>query len=132
MSDVDAEQWYHYSPKLCITILHKLCIIIMQMHNPSHFCIITISPFLALRAQSEIVNVLPKRGASRRRPHLPDYEKIMQNDYARFMQKDYARFMQKDYAKFMQEDYAKSKYLKSEKLKNCKGRTTYYIFSWVF
>ncbi len=31
----------------------------MQMHNPSHFCIITISVFLALGAQSEIANVPP-------------------------------------------------------------------------
>ena len=94
------------------------------MHNPSHFCIIAISLFLALGAQSEIANVLPKRCASRRRPHLPDYAKIMQ--------KDYAKFMQHDYAKFMLEDYAKPKYSKSEKLKNCKGRVTYFIFSWVF
>ncbi len=47
-------QWYHSLPKLCIITLNKLCIIIMPMHNPSHFCIITISPFLALGAQSEI------------------------------------------------------------------------------
>jgi hypothetical protein len=112
----------------------------MQMHNPSHFCIITISLFLALGAQSEIANVLPKRCASLRRPHLPDYVEIMQGDYAKlmqdgyakFMQKDYAKLMQKDYAKIMQEDYAKSKHSKSEKLKNCKGRATYFIFSWVF
>ena len=112
----------------------------MQMHNPSHFCIITISLFLALGAQSEIANVLPKRCASRERPHLPDYANIMQNDYAKFMQDDYAKFMQGDYAKFMQydyanfmqEDYAKSKYSKSEKMKNCKGKVTYFIFSWVF
>jgi hypothetical protein len=104
----------------------------MQMHNPSHFCIIIISPFLALGAQSEIANVLPKRCASRRRPHLPNYAKIMQKDYAKIMQDDYAKSMQQDYAKFIQEDFTKSEYLKSEKLKNCKGRTTYYIFSWVF
>ena len=104
----------------------------MQMHNPSHFCIITISPFLALGAQSEIANVLPKRCASRKRPHLPDYENIMQNDYAKFMQGDYANSMQHHYAKFMLEDYAKSKYSKSEKMKNCNGRVTYFVFSWVF
>ena len=112
----------------------------MQMHNPSHFCIIAISLFLALGAQSEIANVLPKRCASRKRPHLPDYANIMQNDYAKlmqdeyakFIQGDYAKFLQHDYAKIMQEDYAKSKYSKSEKTKNCKGRVTYFIFSWVF
>ncbi len=133
-------QWHHCLPKLCIITLHKLCIIIMQINHPSHFCIITISPFLALGAQSEIANVLPKRCASRKRPHLPDYANIMQNyyakfmqdDYAKFMQGDYAKFMQHNYAKFMQEDYAKSKYSKSEKMKNCKGRVTYFIFSWVF
>ncbi len=79
----------------------------MQMHNPSHFFIITISPFLALGAQSEIENVLPKRCASRRRPHLPDYAEFMQEGYAKFMPKVYAKIMQEDYAKFMQEDYAK-------------------------
>jgi hypothetical protein len=106
------------------------------MHNPGHFCIITISLFLALGAQSKIANVLPKRCASRRRPHLPDYAKIMQNDYAKLMQEDYAKFLQynyakfmkDDYAKFMQNDYAKSKYSKAEKLKKCKGRVTYFIF----
>ncbi len=92
------------------------------MHNPSHFCIIAISLFLALGAQSEIANVLPtwKRCSSRKLPHLQDYANIMQNDYAKFMQDDYAKFMQGDhakfmqhyYAKFMQEDYAKSKYSK--------------------
>jgi hypothetical protein len=56
----------------------------------------------------------------------------MQDDYAKFMQGDYAKFMQHDYAKFMPEDYATSKYSKSEKMKNCKGRVTYFIFSWVF
>jgi hypothetical protein len=61
-----------------------------------------------------------------------DYAKFMQDDFAKFMQKDYPKFMQEDYAKLMQEDYAKSKYFKSEKLKKCNGRTTYYIFSWVF
>jgi hypothetical protein len=66
-------QWYHSLHKHCIITLHKLCLIIMQMHNPSHFCIITISLFLALGAQSEIANVLPKRCASRERPLLPDY-----------------------------------------------------------
>ena len=100
------------------------------MHNPSHFCVIAISPFLALGAQSEIANVLPKRCASRKRPHLPDYANIMQNDYAKFMQDDYAKFMQGDYAKFMQhdyakfmlEDYAKSKYSKSEKNEKLRGK----------
>jgi hypothetical protein len=67
----------------------------MQTHNPSHFCIITISPILDLGAQSEIANVLPKRCASRRRPHLPEYAEIMQKDYAKFMQDDNAKFMQK-------------------------------------
>ncbi len=100
------EQWYHCLPKLCIITLHKLCIIIMQMHNPSHFCIITISLYLALGAQSEIANVLPKRCASRKRPLLPDYANYMQNEYAKFMQDDYEKFMQGDYAKFMQDDYA--------------------------
>ncbi len=101
----------------------------MQMHNhPSHFCIISL--YLALRAQSEIANVLPKRCASRKRHHLPDYANIMQNDYAKFMQDDYAKFMQCDYAKFMQhnsanimqEDYAKSKYPKSEKNEKIQGK----------
>ncbi len=56
----------------------------------------------------------------------------MQKDYAKIMQKDYAKFMQQDYENFMQEDYAMSKYLrKSEKLKICKGRVTFF-FSWVF
>ena len=77
------------------------------MHNPSHFCIITISPFLALGAQSEIANVLPKQCASRGRTHLPDYAEIMQKDYAKFMQEDYAKFMQEDYAKFMQQKLCK-------------------------
>ncbi len=79
----------------------------MQLHNPSHFCTKAISPFLALGAQSEIVNVPLKRCASRKRPHLPDYANFMQNDYAKFMQDDYAKFMQCDYAKFIQHDYAK-------------------------
>jgi hypothetical protein len=47
-------QWYHCLPKLCI--------IIMQMHNPSHICIIAISLFLALGAQSEIAN--PRRSGA--------------------------------------------------------------------
>jgi hypothetical protein len=63
--------------------------------------------FLALGAQFEIANVLPKRCASRKRRHLPDYAEILLKDYAKFMQEDYAKFMQEDYAKFMQEDYAK-------------------------
>jgi hypothetical protein len=33
---------------------------IMQMHNPSHFCINTISLFLALGALSKIANAPPK------------------------------------------------------------------------
>jgi hypothetical protein len=77
------------------------------MHNPSHFCIITISLYLALGAQSEIANVLPKRCASRKRPLLPDYANNLHNEYAKFMQDDYAKFMPGDYAKFMQGDYAK-------------------------
>ena len=76
----------------------------MQMHNPSHFCIIIISRFIALGAQSELTNVLPKLCASGKRPLLPDYANI---DYAKFMQGDYAKFMQHDYAKFMQGDYAR-------------------------
>ncbi len=66
-------QLYHSLHKLCIITLHKLCIIIMQMHNPSHFCITTISLFLALGAQSKLTNVLPKRSASGKWPLLPDY-----------------------------------------------------------
>ncbi len=136
-------RWYPCLPKLCIITLHKLCnvcIIIMQMHNPSHFCIITISSFLALGAQLEIANVLPKRCASRRRPQLPDYAEIVQKDYAKFMQEDYAKFMQEDnamfmqedWAKFMQENFAKSKHSKSVKLKNCKGRAINLFFRGYF
>ncbi len=82
----------------------------MQMHNPSHFCIITISLFSALGALSEIANVRPKLCASRRlphSPHLPEYAEFMQKDYAMFMQEDYEKFMQEDCAKFMEQKICK-------------------------
>jgi hypothetical protein len=99
---------------------------IMQMHNPSQFCIIEISFFFALGAHSEIANGTPKRCGSRKWP-LPA-ACIIQKDYAKFMHNDYAKFMQMNYAKIMQKNYAKSKNTEVEKLK---GRVTYTFSSWV-
>ncbi len=106
-SQKPTKQWYHSLPKLCIITLHKLCIIIMQMHNPSHFCIITISLYLALGAQSEIANVLPKRCASRKRPHLQDYANNLHNEYAKQLCKVYARRLCKVYATWLCKVYAR-------------------------
>ncbi len=59
---------------------------IMQMHNPSRFCIIEISVFFTLGAQSEIANGTPKRCRSLKWPPpaaIRLCKMIMQNDYAK-------------------------------------------------
>jgi len=83
----------------------------MQMHNPSHFCIITISRFM-LSELNPSSRTSPRSGA------LPEngpscwimqtnYIRHLHNDYAKFMHNDYAKYMHNDYAKIMQGDYAR-------------------------
>ncbi len=91
--------------------MHKLSIIIMQMHNPSHFCI-SQSRVLWLSELNPSSRTSSRSGALREngpscRIMQTNYGRQLHNDYAKVMHNDYAKVMHNDYAKDMQGDYAR-------------------------